>query len=221
MTDRFNTIAGWILFAGIVAFGLSSISKRIFDADSPERPEQMGYAIEGVAEEGASEGPSLAMLLSEADPASGEKIFAKCVACHTIDQGGANGIGPNLWGTVGEPIGKGKAGFAFSSVLADHGGNWTFENLDEWLKSPRSFAPGTKMSFAGLGSGEDRADVIAYLNSMGSNMPFPEVEAPAEEDASDDGAAEGADQSEVENAEEAGADAVTEEAAEERETFEQ
>lgn len=180
MTDRFNTIAGWTLFAGIVGLGLSSISGHIFDADSPERPEKMGYPIEGVVEEGASEGPSLAMLLSTADPAAGEKLFAKCTACHTIAQGGANGIGPNLYGTVDEPIGKGKAGFAFSSALSGHGGNWTFANLDEWLKSPRAFASGTKMSFAGLSSAEDRANMIVYLNSMGPGVPLPAVEAPAE-----------------------------------------
>lgn len=177
MDDKFNTIAGWTLFGGIVALGLSSISSHIFGADDHERPEEMGYAIEGVVEEGEGDsGPSLAMLLANADIAAGEKSFAKCTACHTIEQGGANGIGPNLYGVVGQPIGKHVAGFAYSGALSGHGGDWTFENMDEWLKSPRAFAPGTKMSFAGLGNPQERANVIAYLNSMGSNLPPPEVE---------------------------------------------
>jgi len=179
MDDRFNTIAGWTLFGGIVALGLASVSRHYFEADKDHRPEKMGYAIEGVAvegEEGASAVP-LPNLLAAADPAKGEALFAKCKACHTIDQGGANGIGPNLYGTVGEPIGKGKGGFAFSSDLAGHGGNWDFANLDAWLTSPKKFASGTKMSFAGLANPEDRANVIVYLNSQGSNVPLPAPEA--------------------------------------------
>jgi cytochrome c len=169
MTDRFNTIAGWLLFSGIVALGLNAVSERVFEANKPERPETMGYAIEGVVEAGAEAGPDLGTLLASADPAAGEKIFAKCSSCHTAAQGGANGIGPDLWGTVGEPIGKGKAGYAFSSALSGHGGNWTYENLDAWLKSPSAFAPGTKMTFAGLSKPEDRADVIAYLKQVSSD----------------------------------------------------
>ena len=179
MDGRTNTIFGWTLFGGVVALGLSSISGHIFDA---ERPENLGYVIEGVEEEGGAEGPSLAMLLSTADVAKGEAVFAKCVACHTIEQGGPNGIGPNLYAIMGKPIGKHAAGFAYSSALSGHGGDWDFANMDAWLTSPRNFANGTKMSFAGLGNPEDRANVIAYLNSMGSNLPLPEVEAaPAEE----------------------------------------
>ncbi len=182
MTDRFNTIAGWTLFAGIVALGLSSVSSKYFEADKHHRPHEMGYEIEGVEAEGAAEeGPSLAALLAGVDPAAGEKVFAKCVSCHTIDQGGANGIGPNLYGVVGKPIGQHVPAFAYSSALSGHGGSWTFENLDEWLKSPRGFASGTKMSFAGLSKPEDRAAVIVYMNEHGSNLPLPEPP-PAEEE---------------------------------------
>ncbi len=208
MGDRFNTTAGWVLFAGIIALGLSSISMRIFDT---HRPEEMAYPIEGVvSSEGGDSGPSLAMLLSTADIAAGEKVFAKCVACHTPNQGGANGIGPNLYGIMGKPVGKHAAGFAYSSALSGHGGNWDFDNMDAWLKSPKAFASGTKMSFAGLGKDEDRANVIAYLNSLGSNLPLPTVEAvPVEADAlapgedapgAGPGAVDGADPSAVEAA---------------------
>jgi cytochrome c len=179
MTDRFNTIAGWLLFSGIVALGLNAVSERVFEANKPERPEKMGYPIEGVVEEGAAAGPDLGTLLAAADPAAGEKVFAKCSSCHTAAQGGANGIGPDLWATVGEPIGKGKAGFAFSSALSGHGGNWTYENLDVWLKSPSAFAPGTKMTFAGLSKPEDRANVIAYLKQQGGGPEYPAPAAPA------------------------------------------
>ena len=145
MNDNFNTIAGWTLFAGIVALGLSIGSGMYFGADKPHRPHEMGFPIEGVAEEGAAdEGPALATLLATGDAAKGQAIFAKCTACHTIEQGGANGIGPNLFGVLGKPIGKHAAGFAYSGDLAGHGGDWTYENMDAWLKGPKAFAAGTK-----------------------------------------------------------------------------
>jgi len=202
MTDRFNTIAGWTLFAGIVGLGLSILSSHYFHADKPEAPEVAGYPIEAADEGGADAGPTFMQVMATADAAAGEKIFAKCTSCHTIEQGGSNGIGPNLYGVVGEEIGKGVGGFAFSSALSEHGGTWTFEELNQWLTSPRAYAPGTKMSFAGLSSMEDRANVIAYLNSMGTNMPLPAVEeAPAED-------AEGGDATPAEeNAAEEGAEA--------------
>jgi cytochrome c len=177
MGDRFNTIAGWALFAGIIALGGAIVSSHYFH---DERPEKMGYAIEGVEAEGeggAAAGPGLNTLLASADIAAGEKVFAKCAACHTVNQGGANGIGPNLYATVGEPVGQGKGGFAFSEALKSKGGAWTFEQLDHWLKSPREFAPGTKMTFAGLGNPVDRANIIAWMNTQGSNLPLPAADA--------------------------------------------
>ena len=222
MNDNFNTAAGWVLFAGIIALGSSIASTLYFHADKPEHSEEMGYFIEGEAEGGA-EGPGydLGTVLAAADPAAGEKIFAKCTACHTINQGGANGIGPNLYGTMGEAIGQGKGGFAFSSALSGHGGNWTYENLDEWLKSPKAFAPGTKMSFAGLSKPEDRANIMAYLKANGGGPDYPAPAAPAAEDGAEGadgvpvdadapgagpGPVEGADASAVQAAGAAGAD---------------
>lgn len=182
--DRFNTAAGWALFAGIIALGGGIVSSKMFH---DERPEEMGYVIEGVeaeGEAGADSGPPLPVLLASADVAAGEKVFGKCAACHTVNSGGANGIGPNLYATVGEAVAAGKGGFAFSDALKKVGGSWTFDALDKWLKSPRDFAPGTKMTFAGLGNPVDRANLIAYLNAQGSNLPFPAVDAaPAAEGA--------------------------------------
>jgi len=173
MDNRFNTIAGWALAGGIVLLGTTLVAGEYFKA---ERPEHMGYPIAGVVEESsgaAAAEPSIAERLANADVAAGQRSFAKCQSCHTIQQGQPNGMGPNLWATVGEPIGQGKNGYAFSSALSGHGGAWTFENLDAWLKSPQRFASGTKMSFAGLSDPQERANVIAYMNSMGSNLPLP------------------------------------------------
>lgn len=188
MDNRFNTIAGWVLAGGIVALGLSIVSMKYFES---ERPEKMGYAIEGVEEAGGGGGAAvvapIATRLASADLAKGEASFKKCTACHTIAQGAANGIGPNLWATVGEPIAQGKGGFAFSPALKAVGGTWTFDQLDAWLTSPRKFAPGTLMTFAGLPDAQERANVIAYLNSQGSNLPLPAAPA-APEPAADSGA---------------------------------
>lgn len=193
MDNRNNTIAGWVLFAGICALGLTIGSSMLFATHAPEKP---GFPIED-ADAGAGGGESavpLANLLAAADPAKGEAVFAKCAACHTINAGGANGIGPNLYGALGKAHGH-VPGFAYSEALKSVPGNWDFAGMDEWLKSPRKYAPGTKMSFAGLGSAEDRANLIVYLNSQGSNLPLPPVEAAptaAAAEGAADGAAEGA-----------------------------
>ena len=181
MKDRQNTINGWVLFAGIVALGGSIVASEVFHA---ERPEKMGYPIEGVEVEGASAEAAkpIEFYLAAADPVKGEQVFKKCAACHNADNGGANALGPNLWGVLGEPIGKGAHGFAFSDALAGKGGNWDWNSLSEWLSNPKKFAPGTKMTFAGLSNPEDRANVIAFLNAH-SNAPLPMPAAPAEETA--------------------------------------
>ena len=174
MDNRSNTIAGWVLGAGIVALGASIVTAEIFHA---ERPEKMGYPIEGVTgaageDAGEAEQP-IANLLASADLAKGEAVFKKCTACHTVTPGGPNGTGPNIHAIMGQPIGKHAAGFAYSPALSGKGGNWGFEEMNQWLKSPKDFADGTKMSFAGLGKAEDRANLIAWLNSQGSNLPLP------------------------------------------------
>jgi cytochrome c len=180
MDDRFNTIAGWTLFAGIIALGSSIVAGEMFHSG---RPEKMGYPIEGVEVEGeggaAAEEP-FEFYLAQADVAKGQATFNKCTACHTVDKGGPNQLGPNLWGMLGEPIGKGH-GFAFSPALAEKGGTWTWTTMGEWLKSPKGFAPGTKMTFAGIGNPQDRANVIAFLNSKSdSPQPLPAAPPPKE-----------------------------------------
>lgn len=178
--DNNNTIAGWVLAGGIAALGLSILSGKYFHADKPERPETMGFVIEGVeSSDGGKEEVPMSMMLAKADMAAGEAVFKKCIACHTINDGGANGIGPNLYNTLGKSHGH-VAGFAYSDALSSVEGDWNFDNMNAWLISPRKYAPGTKMTFAGLSKPEDRANVIAYMNAQGSNLPYPEPPAAEE-----------------------------------------
>ena len=172
MDDRNNTIAGWVLAACGAALGLSIVGGMIFHSGEVEK---FGYPIEAAEEAGAGGGAAdvpIASLLGTADAAKGADVFKKCAACHTVNQGGANGIGPNLHGTMGGGVG-GKGGFAYTDALKKVGGNWDFDKMNAWLTSPRKFAPGTKMTFAGLANPQDRANVILYLNQQGSNLPLP------------------------------------------------
>jgi cytochrome c len=195
-----NTIFGWVLASGIVALGLSSVSGKFFHADSPSVEEgEFGYVIEAAEEGAVDAGPPFAALLASGSAAAGEGVFAKCTACHSIEQGGAAGIGPNLYGVLGSSIGSHAPGFAYSSALADKGGVWDYDAMDAWLASPRGFANGTKMSFAGLSSAEDRANVVLYMRENGGGPPLPEVPAePVDVEGELDGAGEGPGQTEGE-----------------------
>jgi cytochrome c len=111
-------------------------------------------------------------LLASASVDAGKDVAKKCVACHTFDKGKPNGIGPNLYGVVGDEIAHDRNGYPFSDALKQKGGSWTVDALNEWLFKPAAFAKGTKMTFIGLPKAEDRANVIAYLNSL-SDTPKP------------------------------------------------
>lgn len=110
-------------------------------------------------------------LLANADAAAGGKVAKKCAACHSFDEGGRHKVGPNLWNVVGRDIGAAE-GYKFSGAMADLGGTWDYEALDAFLTSPKAFAAGTKMSFAGIRDAGDRADLIAYLRGL-SDSPLP------------------------------------------------
>jgi cytochrome c len=119
------------------------------------------------------DGGGIAALLASADQQAGAKVSKKCAACHSFDNGGPNKVGPNLWDIVGKAVAGGE-GYKYSGALADMGGDWSYESLDGFLAKPKDFAPGTKMSFAGLKSAEDRANLIAYLRSLSDNpKPLP------------------------------------------------
>ena len=149
----------------------------------------------------------LGALLASADAASGERAFkAKCSTCHTIDQGGASGTGPNLYGVVGATHAH-SASFGYSSAMqATAGEPWTYENLDHWLENPSAYIRGTSMAFAGLRRDDERADVLAYLAANSPNAPaFPE---PLPEDAGDETAEGEAEEASAEAGESGAVDAA-------------
>lgn len=127
-------------------------------------------AAEKAAPAAKAEGSVMAML-ADADTGAGQKAFKKCKACHSTDKGGKNKVGPNLWDIVGKAKAAG-SGFKYSDALKGLGGNWSYQDLDAFLVSPKAFAKGTKMSFKGLSKAKDRAAVIAYLRSL-SDQPKP------------------------------------------------
>lgn len=180
---EWNKIFGGLLAGLVVLLGVSIASDMMFARHLPEKP---GYVVAGVEEAPAEGGAAAeaekpaAFFLASADAAKGEAVFKKCAACHNAASGGANGTGPNLHGVVGGPIAA-KAGFSYSDALGGmKGKNWDFDALWAWLKSPKAYAPGNKMSFAGISKPEDRAAVIAWLNTQ-SASPLPLPAAPAEE----------------------------------------
>ena len=201
MNDRANTIAGWILFAGIAGLGLTIVTGEHFKA---ERPEKMGYEVQGVEQDAGAAAVAekpFAFYMSQADAGKGEDVFKKCAACHNADKGGANALGPNLYAVVGDTEAAGRGGFPFSDALKAHGGKWDFDELNKWLTSPKAYAAGTKMTFAGLSNPQDRANVIAYLNKQGDHpLPLPAAPAAGPDSAAKAGAeATGADAAKAKN----------------------
>jgi cytochrome c len=181
---EWNKIAGAVLFALLVAFGLSIFSELIMEREAPEPP---GYKI-ATADDGAEqvqqEEKPIAVLLASADAGAGETVARKCVACHTFGDGEANKVGPNLWGIVDRPIAS-HEGYEYSDAMhafAEEAGDWTYEHLNTYLTNPAGTVPQTKMTFAGLKGDTERANVIAYLRTLAADpVPLPEV-TPADEE---------------------------------------
>ena len=140
----------------------------LFSMGGGHGDEHAAYVIDTGAEEGAgaaaaSDEPPFEEVFATADAAAGERVFAKCRACHKID--GANATGPHLDGVAGRPVGS-VDGFGYSDAMKTHGGEWTPEKLSEFLANPKGDVPGTKMSFVGLPRIKERVDLIAYLESL-------------------------------------------------------
>lgn len=211
-----NKIIGALLGAVFIVFSVSIVSDAIFDVHAPENP---GFIIE-VAEAGDSKvgddgkkGPApIGPMLASADVDKGQNVFKKCAACHTVDNGGANKVGPNLWDIVNHPVAA-VDGFGYSGAMKEYaqGGSvvWDYESLSQFLLAPKKFIKGTAMGFAGLKKEADRANVIAYLRTLSDNpAPLPEAEAAEAGDAS-----ETSEEGSAASAEEEGSSASTEEGA--------
>lgn len=191
-----NAAAGAFLFIAFVVMTVSIASDAIFHSGAPETE---GYAIavtEGSATPGDGGGEEvltpIATLLVDASAEEGQKAFRKCQACHTVENGGANRVGPNLWNIVERPVATAD-GFGYSAAMTDYseGGakTWDFEALNNFLHAPRNYMRGTSMGFAGLKKDDERADVIAYLRSLADTpVPLPDPEAQAESEAAADDA---------------------------------
>ena len=174
---QFNKIAGAGLATVFTILVVNTIADGVYHQEAPEK---MGYHVE-VAEAGggAAEAelpPDWGTVLPAADLAAGEQAFARCATCHTINQGGANGTGPNLFGIVGNRVTH-AAGFSYSAAMQAHAAEaptWGYDELDQFITNPGRYVSGTAMTFGGLRNTEERINLIAYLRSQGStNYPIP------------------------------------------------
>ena len=172
-----NKIIAAVLLVALLLIGIGKLSNAIFYVEKPEKP---GYLVEVDQTSSASivsvvedEKIDIAALMVLGDVNSGEKIFKKCAACHSINKGGAHKIGPALYNVVGRKIG-GEAKYKYSKALVKYDKDWNFEELNGFLLKPSKWIKGTKMAYAGLRKEKDRASVIKYLNQNSDNpLPLP------------------------------------------------
>ena len=173
-----NKIIAAVLMVALLIIGIGKLSDLIFHVDKPEKP---GYLVEldqatttSISKESSVEEKiDIAALMAMGDVVIGEKIFKKCAACHSINKGGKNNIGPALYNVVGRKVG-GVDGYKYSKALATYDKEWTFEELNGFLIKPAKWIKGTKMAYAGLRKEKDRASVIKYLNqNSDSLLPLP------------------------------------------------
>ena len=173
-----NKIIAAILMVALLIIGLGKITGIIFHVEKPKTP---GYSVEVEQVSNSStsttetieEKVDISVLMTMGDVANGEKIFKKCAACHSINQGGKNKIGPALYNVVGRKVGN-VSDYKYSKALLAYEKDWTFEELNGFLIKPAKWVKGTKMAYAGLRKEKDRASVIKYLNKNSDNpLPLP------------------------------------------------
>jgi len=180
MQNMLEKIGLSLLITTWLVYGGHTIGNMLVHADegniealriATDSPGDAGEATEMAAAEPVA--VSVLDMLADADVAAGQKVFKKCAACHSIEKGGKNKVGPNLWNIVGGSHGV-VAGYKYSDAMTGLSGVWSYEALDEFLISPKAYAPGTKMSFGGLKKPKDRAALIAYLRAQNdSPVPLP------------------------------------------------
>lgn len=175
---EFNKIAASVLVAVLIVVGVDKLGGILYHADSPD---EMSYIVEtdepsGTVADDTAPAMSFDQLLAVALPDGGERIARKCTACHTFAQGDtAAKQGPNLWNIVGADVAS-VPGYDYSNALLDLGGVWSYDRLSDYLASPRGYAPGTKMTFAGISDMAERADLIAWMRTLSDDpVPLPEV----------------------------------------------
>jgi cytochrome c len=199
---EWNKIFMGVGFALLAVFGINELTKAVYDV---EKPEAVAYVVAGVEAEAAGPAggepagpvalPDFGTVLASADVAAGEKIAAKCAACHTWTKGGPNGIGPNLYGVLGNHHAHLGDAFAYSKAMAEKSGEtWDYAAVYQFIEAPAKVIKGTKMGFAGLKKSEDRINLIAFMRTWADSpyplpAPNPAGAAPAEGAAPADGAA--------------------------------
>ncbi len=167
---EWNKIAGAILGTVIFIFVVRLIGEAVYEVPEPAKP---GYVVEGVVEDAAAGKaapteevvPDFGTVLAKADVAAGKAVSARCEQCHDLNKGGVNKIGPAMWGVIGRARAT-EAGFSYSSAMMASHNPWTFAQLYKYIKAPAIMVPGTKMSFAGIRSADERINLIAYLRTQ-------------------------------------------------------
>ena len=197
---EFNKMAGGVLSALLFMFGVPELYAMV-KGHGDAHVEEMGYKLPMPKDTGGAGGAApaadafsfakVAAALPNASADSGKEVFKACTQCHTPEKGGANKLGPNLYGIVDRDIGK-HAGFTYSPAVSEKGGKWTWEHLTDYLHDPKGYIPGNRMSYAGVKDVAELADLLAYLRTLSDSpaaLPAVPAAAPAAAPAAEQGAA--------------------------------
>lgn len=174
-TFELNKVAGAVLSALLVIFGSRTVLEIVFKEERPQKP---GWALpveeparKTEQQATAAFAPSqVVTLLAQANPDTGKDAFRKCQQCHTVEKGGRNLVGPNLWGVAGRKVAQ-VPNFSYSDALKNHAREWTFEELARYLHDPKTAIPGNKMAFPGVKDNAELADLLAYLRTLSDTPP--------------------------------------------------